>query len=307
MAFPVDAARATTNSTTSSTTHSLNLPGSIASGDLLLAVVRCPASTTISWPAGWTEHEQSNADASDDETSLAFRVADGTEGATITITLGTARVLVGLCYRITGAVGLALGASVVGSATQPNSPSFTPLTAARDVLWISIGGCDDAETLTSGPSSYSNATVSASTATGTSGCTVYGASRQLNGATEDPGAWTLGSTSIWTAWTVAISDTAFPSRLTQEPVEAAVLPTTAAGRMTQEPVEVAVLPTSSKVRLTAEPVETLTLPTSSKLRMTSEPLEVLVKVEESDLRLTAMPVEVLVRYLHETYSVVIGD
>lgn len=243
MAFPVDQDRVTTDSATSGTSHSLNLPGSIASGDYLVAAVRCPASTTISWPAGWTEQEQSNADASDDETSIAWRVADGTEGATITITLGTSRVLVGICYRITGANGIAFSASTVGSASQPDSPNLTDiLTSARDILWLSLGGCDDSETLTSGPTSYSNATVQGSTATGTSGCTVYGASRQLNAASENPGAWTLGSTSIWTAWTVALSDVAFPSRVSQLPVETLVLPTTQKARVSQLAVEVLILP-----------------------------------------------------------------
>lgn len=242
MAFPVDAARVTTDSTTSGTSHSLNLPGSISSGDILLAVVRCPGATTISWPAGWTEWQQSNADASDDETSIAFRYADGTEGATITITLGTARILVGLCYRITGGVGIAFSAVAVGSASQPNSGNLTGiLTTARDVLWITIGGCDDSETLTSAPTNYANGTVAPSTATGAGGCTAYGASRQLNATSEDPGAWTLGSTSIWTAWTVAISETAFPSRISQVPVEVLALPTSQKGRISQLAVEVLVL------------------------------------------------------------------
>lgn len=260
MATPVDAARAVTNSTVAGTTHSLNLPASIAAGDILLAVVRAPGSTTIAWPAGWTEWEETFADASDDQTSIAWRVADGTEGATITITFGTSRILVGLCYRITGGVGITFSALAVGSGSQPNSPNLA-LTTARDVLWISIGGCDDSETLTSGPASYSNATVQGSTATGASGCTVYGASRGLNAASENPGAWTLGSTSIWAAWTVAISDEEFPSRVTQAVVETAVQPTTQKARVSQEAVEVVVQPTTQKARISQMVLEVVLIPT----------------------------------------------
>lgn len=260
MAFPVDAGRAPTNSTVSGLTHAVNLPGSIAAGDVLVGVVRCPAGTTITWPAGWEELQQSAADASDDDQSIAIRVADGTEGATITVTLGTARILVGIVWRITGGVGVSLSAIAVGSATQPDSPNFAALTTARDVLWLSLGGCDDSETLTSGPTSYANATLQGSTATGAAGCTVFGASRALNAASENPGAWTLGSTSIWMTWTVAISETAFPSRVTQHPVEAVVVPTSGKARVTQHAVEAVVLPTSGKARVTQMAVEVVIIP-----------------------------------------------
>ena len=294
MAFPVDQDRVGTNSTVSGTSHNLNLPASIAAGDMLVAIVRCPASTTIAWPAGWTEQEQSTADASDDETSIAWRVADGTEGATITITLGTSRILVGLCYRITGAAGIAFSAAAVGSASQPNSPSLSGiLTAARDVLWLSIGGCDDAETLSTVPTSYTNGAVQASTATGTAGCTVYGASRQLNAVSEDPGAFALGTTSIWTAWTVALATDPFPSRLTQEPVEVAVLPTDQDARLTQLPVEVAIQ-SNPGLRLTQEPVEAVVQPTTQAVRLTQAPVEAVVLPAASPMRLTQYAVEVVI-------------
>lgn len=280
MAFPVDQDRVGTNSTVSGTSHSLNLPASIAAGDMLFAIVRCPASTTITWPAGWTEHEQLSSDATDDETSIAFRYADGTEGATITITLGTSRVLVGLCYRITGAVGIAISAAATGSASQPNSPNLSEiLTSARDVLWLSIGGCDDAETLTSGPASYSNATVQASTATGASGCTVYGASLQQNGTTQNPGAWTLGSTAIWTAWTIGFSDVAFPLRISQDPVEVLVEPD-APLRVSQDPVEALILP-NAPLRVSQSVAEVL-LETNSPMRVSQAPVEVLYRIVLTD-------------------------
>ena len=58
---------------------------SISPGDVLLAIVRSPAATTFSWPAGWTELVETGADASDDVESVAWRLADGTEGASITV------------------------------------------------------------------------------------------------------------------------------------------------------------------------------------------------------------------------------
>jgi hypothetical protein len=185
-------------------------------------------------------------------------VADGTEGATITITLGTSRILVGICYRITGAVGLAVSTIATGSGSQPDSSNLTDiLTSARDVLWLTLGGCDDAETLTNAPTNYVNGTLQASTATGTGGCTIFGASRQLNAASENPGAWTLGSTSIWMAWTVALSDAAFSSRVSQEHVETAILPDNQLARVTQVYAETAILPDTQLARMTQMYVEVI--------------------------------------------------
>lgn len=291
MALPVDAGRAVTNSTTSGLTHSLNLPGSIAAGNILVAVVRAPASTTISWPAGWTEWEQNNADASDDETSLAYRVADGTEGATITITLGTSRILVGYCVRVTGATDLVFSAGATHT-TQPNSPSLALGQTALDTLWLSIGGTDGSQNLTSGPTSYTNATSQKSTATGASGCTVYGATRGLNATTEDPGAWTLGANSNGVTWTVALTAVGAPIRMAQEPVEAAVLPTDQKARIAQEPVEVVVLPTDQKARLAQLPVEVAVQP-SPGLRVSMEPVEVVHSPTDTKARVTQAAVEVI--------------
>lgn len=275
MTLPVDAARAVTNSTTSGTSHSLNLPGSISSGDFLLSVIRTPGSATTSWPSGWIKWEELNADASDDVTTLAFKVADGTEGATITVTLGTSRILVGLCYKVTGAVAITLSNGVVGSASQPNSPNLLASTIARDFLWITLGGCDDSETLTSAPTNYANGTIQGSTATGASGCSVYGASRQLNAASEDPGAWTLGSTSIWTAWTVGFSDVILPSRISQLPTEALVQPDTQKARISQLPTEALVQPNNARARISQLPTEVLVQSVTSKLRLSQMPVEVL--------------------------------
>lgn len=263
MAAPVDAARATTDGSTSTTSQALNLPGGIAAGDWLVAKVRCPTATTISWPAGWTEVVNDNAaDASDDVTSIAIRVADGTEGATITITLGTAARMAGICYLITGAGSYTISAVATGSASQPNSPSLT-IADTRDVLWLSLAGSDFAKTLTSGPASYANATLQANTGGASGGnCTVMGASRQVSAdLTEDPGAWTLDSNGINSAWTLALYDTPTQIRVSQFPVQALVIPDNQAARVSQFPVQALVIPDNQAARISQFPVQVLILPT----------------------------------------------
>lgn len=66
-------------------------------------------------------------------------------------------------------------------------------------------------------------------------------------------------------------------RISQEPVEVVVLPTSGKGRVSQEPVEAVVSPTSGKGRISQEPVEALVLPTSQKGRTSQVVVEVLVQ------------------------------
>lgn len=241
MAAPVDSARATTDGSTSTTTQAVNLPGGIAAGDILFSIARCPTDTLFTWPGDWTVISNSNKnDASDDTTGVAAKIADGSEGATINLGLGTAGRLAALTYLITGADVWENPASVVGSASQPNSPTFTLAAGeTRDVLWLSLFGIDFAKTLTSGPTSYANATVIANTgATGAGQCTVGGASRQVTAdLTEDPGAWTLNSNGIWTAYTFALYLASPQARVSQLPVEAVIAPTDAQARISQLVVE----------------------------------------------------------------------
>ena len=303
MAAPVDADRVTTDGSSSSTTQSLNLPGSISAGDILFAIIRCPTDTLFTWPGDWEVISDSNKnDASDDTTGVAWKIADGSEGATISIGLGTAGRLAGLCYLITGGDTKENPASVTGSASQPNSPTFTLVGGeTRDVLWLSLFGIDFTKTLTSGPASYANATIIANTGgAGAGNCTVGGASRQVTAdLTEDPGAWTLTSTGIWTAYTFAIYAAAPDARISQIPVEAVVSPTSGQARISQIPVE-AVLLTEPPLRLTQEPVEALVQPDTVQVRMTQEPVEALVLPDTAQVRMTQMPVEVLVEFVEVT-------
>ena len=288
MAAPVDSARATTDGSTSTTAQALNLPGGISAGDVLFAIIRCPTDTLFTWPGDWSVISNSNkVDASDDTTGVAWKIADGTEGATINITLGTAGRMAGLCYLITGADTREFPASAVGSATQPNSPTFTLAGGVtRDVLWLSLFGCDNAETLTSGPAGYANATVIANTgAAGAGQCTVGGASLQVTAdLTEDPGAWTLGSTSVWTAYIFALYAAIPDARVTQAPAEVVVSPTTSPARITQIPVEVVVEPTTAQARVTQAPVEVVVDLGGGRARVTQMPVEVIVSLE-----ITAQP------------------
>lgn len=304
MAAPVDADRATTDLSTSQTSQTVNLPGSIASGDVLVGIIRTATAATITWPAGWTQLEESTADGSDDTTSLAWRAADGTEGATISVTFGTAARGAALVYRITGTATLAVDKSsaATGSASHPDSPSYT-VGKSHDTLWLSLAGGEWAKSLVSGPSGYSNATLQASSGSSSGGnCTVAGASKQANASTtENPGAWAWDSGTVWTAWTVAVYTASTDARISQEAVEVAVLPDSPKAAISQVAVEVAVT-TSPPLRITQAPVEILVKEDNARVRVTQIPVEALLREDNAKVRVTQLPIEVLIEVVPVTAS-----
>ena len=53
-AFPVVQAINTSSEPINTANHTVNLPSSISSGDLLIVFFSCDANETVTWPGGWT-------------------------------------------------------------------------------------------------------------------------------------------------------------------------------------------------------------------------------------------------------------
>ena len=225
MAFP-SASTATTNGSTATTSAVVSLPGSIVAGQTLLVLIRCSLGGTHTFPAGWTEISQDSSDGSDDTTSLAWRRADGAEGASITVTLGTSSKFSAISWLVAGARNPELSPPEIsnittGNSTNPNPGSLTPSGGAQDYLWFWMGGWEGTQTSppSGNPTNYTSNVVGAETGSvgGVStNCRVASATRQFNVATEDPGSWTIsGLGDDWTAVTVAI----YPEVTSEELVE----------------------------------------------------------------------------------------
>lgn len=140
MSFPVVAASAITDFSADQTSHVVNLPSGITSGDLLLLwfTMDGVAGNTVATPSGWTLVVDSITATNSDKGCLFSKVASGSEGSTVTVTsTGTAQSSACVALRITGA------SSVEGQDTS--SPGsllgivLTPLTptASSKALLIS--------------------------------------------------------------------------------------------------------------------------------------------------------------------------
>ena len=214
MTFPVVASRtATSFSSTSGTSHNVNMPATVNAGDLLLMFFASfsggiGATTLGAAPSGWTKVAET--DGSRCQSALFMKVADGTEDSTtVNITTSPGRSAVAHVLRITGWYGALSGVEqAVATSTsnhQPDPPNLTPSWGAKDTLWIAsycVG--DDNATFTTAPTNYTNGQGDISGASVNNSAEVGTAYRELNATSEDPGAFTLSETEIGNSYTVAI-------------------------------------------------------------------------------------------------------
>src|SRR3990170_5277195 len=89
MAFPAVATKGTTHiDAANETSHVIDLPDSIAAGDLLMVFFSCDGVGAHTWPSSpaWVSLDKTNT-TSTASASIGYRVADGvTDGTSMTIT-----------------------------------------------------------------------------------------------------------------------------------------------------------------------------------------------------------------------------
>ena len=168
--------------TSASTSPTLDLPSGRSTGDLLIASISVPGAVTVTWPDGWTAlfTESSTTYAT---LSMAYRVADGTEPDSITLTLSTSKTSTCQSYAISWYSGVPeAGAAVAGN----NPPSLTPSFGQANTLWLAVDG--STISISTGPANYTLLK-----ATGAASPYLRSDYRQLRAASDDPGAYTSGN------------------------------------------------------------------------------------------------------------------
>jgi hypothetical protein len=213
VAAPTDSARQGTNISTAATSHAINV-GSPVSGTLLIVFVRFAADPGTVGFAGYAVLAGPDAtDASDDTTTWFWRVADGTEGATDTLTTANSVKLGAISWEVTGADNQKPGVSTVNvgttAANTAQSNSAAPIIPPQDTLYISgAGGDGEVGAYTAVPANYANLATANSGTGGLPATNVFmgGASRQITASSsDDAGVFTHAAhTTGWTAFAFAI-------------------------------------------------------------------------------------------------------
>lgn len=208
MSFPTIGTSATSVENADETTHDVSLPASIAAGDLLIVLFTSDEAPTFTWPGGWTQLVADTANGTTVKTGVRYRIATGSEGATIQITTDTGQQSAHQSWRIPAGqhnAAVAPEAAVAtGTSATPDPPNLAPTGGAKDYLWIEGFGVDtDDATVNYESTNYTKiAIVSSAGATAKVACAA--AYRQLNASSENPGTMTCDASEEWIAFTIAV-------------------------------------------------------------------------------------------------------
>lgn len=218
-AFPVVAASNTSQNLSDVTTHTVNLPASIAAGNLLCVAFAVDENAALSG-AGWTQFDLAVVSTGNVEYGVHVRckIATGSEGATASVTSDTAQRSAHITFRITGHhASTAPSGTIDGASTtdvNPNPPSHNPVDwDVEDTLWIAgylkNVGSDTQDAI---PTSYSGGLYSVTTDGTANGVGVGIATRQNAVAAEDPATFTISVSRAWRAFTVGVRPAAATAR-----------------------------------------------------------------------------------------------
>lgn len=208
MAIPTVVQVTTSNEAANVSAHTVSLPGSLVTGNLLEVEFTCDANRVVTFPAGWSK--SSDFSGNGVTLTLGWREIDGTEGATISVSTNGPERSTHITREISGQADIGANppqiANASGNDINPNPPSLDAGTS-DDYLWIAAGGAgigsvnrfDTSPTnyLPSTPDRVQSGTVTGSSASGS-------ATRALAAQIEDPGTFALLGAAPWQALTVAI-------------------------------------------------------------------------------------------------------
>jgi hypothetical protein len=203
------------------TPHNFTAPATLVAGDGILALfvgsqVGADETYTITDPSGFTslrERQWSIAGQNRQNFGAFLKVSDGTEDGT-SIAFTTSAAVTGVLYwgRIAAGTWGGTTADVVFSAhveveaANVNPPNLVSGFGAVDTTWGVVYTSEDSDFgSVTPPTNYTSAGAS-TIADGTEDAVLHIATRDLNAASEDPGAWTAASEKLQ-AFTFAIKGT----------------------------------------------------------------------------------------------------
>lgn len=212
--FPVVASTSSGVDASATANHSVALPSDFASGDIVIIGFVNRSEDEPTFPAGWDFlADYGEGCASVIGGLIKYRRIDGTESSPITITTPTSVRAAYWAYRITGAHATTApqaATQVISNcvaSTAPDPGSLTASWGSDDNLFISATSYRDGGTgitVSAYSTNYADNQINAHGATPGTAVAVGVSSRNLAGATDNPGAFTITATAYWSANTVVV-------------------------------------------------------------------------------------------------------
>lgn len=203
----VIAATNTYSDNTALSSHPVNLPSGISSGNLLTMFCAFNGSPTVTDPSGWTSLVNK---INTDTFRIYAKIATGSEGSTETVGLSSGNRASCVTYRITGnrngvtSSEISVSSAVDASTATPDPPSLTPSWGSAQNYWIAVTFASDGSfTFSSYPTSYTDGQQNVQTGSGT-GNAVSIAARLLTASSEDPGTFTTVTSRTRSTYTLAV-------------------------------------------------------------------------------------------------------
>lgn len=217
--YPAVRTSATSSETGNVTTHSVLLPATVESGDLLLAFFSCDGNPTVTWDnttAGtWSDYIDT-ANGTANRLVIKAKLADGTEDGK-TLSIGTSaseqsvhRTIAIHSWEGTLASGLNIPAAATGTSTTPDPPAASDSWGTTARKTIAVFGNDFSRAVTAYPSGYDLNQFN-DVSGGGAGCGLGSAGRNANEGSQNPGTFTIDSSDQWVAATVSVRGTGSPS------------------------------------------------------------------------------------------------
>ena len=192
------------------TSHPIDLPGGLLTGDLILVFFSCDGNPTVSINTGvsgegWTIESYAYGTTAVTG-AVIWKISDGTDA--LTLTTNQAQVsntqAYGL-YNVNASDPITV-TSATGASGNPNPPSNTGAYGAVDYLWFAVAAADSYASLaTAGPADFYGFLATSINVGGSS--SINSAYRSLNTAgAYDPGTFTITPTDEqWAAFTVIVN------------------------------------------------------------------------------------------------------
>jgi hypothetical protein len=198
--------RASTHPGSVASPVNINLPASLIAGNYIIMLLGLGTNVTATLPTGWTQ--ASSFTSSTPHKYIWWKVSDGTEGSTVSVTISGTAPVSALTFQVSKATGspIVAGSAAAGTGTAINPPAVSGLTSTSTYLifgFAEISGASG-QSVSSYSTNYSNGQIFGSSI-GTTGAWSISEERILTGVTsEDPANITTSASAAWNSVTIAL-------------------------------------------------------------------------------------------------------